>query len=331
MPPMRAIHVLVAAALAAAPAAAEADAGRLETARAERDALAADVAAVLDDYLAAGAAAEASGRTLARVDEMLGDAAGSETDLEQRISAGAVDAYMAAMTGGPSVVLDQGSAERAIVAVDMLARVHSDSVSELAALAGHLRELEELRAEQARLREELAARQETLSREAARLRALLAGADAEVAAAEAALAAADRRAAAVSPTTTVAPARPGGGEASSTGAGSADPTPRPSGHPVEDWRPIVARHFPDRLVEDALAVMDCESGGDPEAVNPSTGAAGLFQFLPGTWAVAASGAGVGDAPPTDGEANIAAAAWLASHYERRTGDPWRPWGCRSVL
>jgi len=330
MPAMRAIHVLVAAALAAAPAAAEADAGRLETARADRDAVAADVADVLDNYLAAGAAAEASGRTLARVDEMLGDAAGTETDLEQRISAGAVDAYMAAMTGGPSVVLDQGSAERAIVAVDMLARVHSDSVSELAALAGHLRELEELRAEQARLRGELAARQETLSREAARLRALLADADAEVASAEAALAAAARREAAVPPTT-AAPARPAGGEASSSGPGSGDPTPRPSGRPVEDWRPIVARHFPDRLVAAALAVMDCESGGDPGAVNPSTGAAGLFQFLPGTWAVAAPEAGVGDAPPTDGEANIAAAAWLASHYERRTGDPWRPWGCRSVL
>ncbi|MBX6391219.1 MAG: transglycosylase family protein [Frankia sp.] len=37
------------------------------------------------------------------------------------------------------------------------------------------------------------------------------------------------------------------------------------------------------------AVIPCESGGDPHAVNPS-GAGGLFQFMPSTWrAVGGSG------------------------------------------
>jgi hypothetical protein len=31
-------------------------------------------------------------------------------------------------------------------------------------------------------------------------------------------------------------------------------------------------------------VISRESGGNPRAVNPSSGAGGLFQFLPSTWA-----------------------------------------------
>lgn len=33
-----------------------------------------------------------------------------------------------------------------------------------------------------------------------------------------------------------------------------------------------------------IDVMLCESGGDPNAVNPVTGDSGLFQYNPGTWA-----------------------------------------------
>ena len=32
-----------------------------------------------------------------------------------------------------------------------------------------------------------------------------------------------------------------------------------------------------------VTVMECESGGDPDAVNPDTGDAGLFQFRPQTY------------------------------------------------
>lgn len=36
--------------------------------------------------------------------------------------------------------------------------------------------------------------------------------------------------------------------------------------------------------EDMLRVATCESNLDPSAVNPSSGASGLFQFMPSTWA-----------------------------------------------
>ena len=55
---------------------------------------------------------------------------------------------------------------------------------------------------------------------------------------------------------------------------------RPSG--VEQWRSLVAEHFPPEHVDAALTVMACESGGDPGATNPS-GAAGLFQAMPQWW------------------------------------------------
>jgi hypothetical protein len=52
---------------------------------------------------------------------------------------------------------------------------------------------------------------------------------------------------------------------------------------VEEWRPLVAGHFPPEAVETALCLMQLESGGDPGAQNPSSGASGLFQVLP-SWA-----------------------------------------------
>lgn len=46
---------------------------------------------------------------------------------------------------------------------------------------------------------------------------------------------------------------------------------------VERWRPLVAKHFAD--VNRALCLIQWESGGNPNAYNPS-GAAGLFQVMP---------------------------------------------------
>jgi soluble lytic murein transglycosylase-like protein len=70
--------------------------------------------------------------------------------------------------------------------------------------------------------------------------------------------------------------------------------------------------------------MDCESGGDPNAYNEASGASGLFQFLPGTWASASVSAGWAGADVFDGEANIAVAAWLSGSS---TG-PWSHWNCK---
>lgn len=115
------------------------------------------------------------------------------------------------------------------------------------------------------------------------------------------------------------------------------PPPPPTTSPgnfrpgVERWRGLVAAHFPASRVDQALVIMQCESGGDPDARNPYSGASGLFQFMPGTWAASSVKAGVGDRSVFDGEANIIAAAWLGSYYESRGYDFWRPWSCRRHL
>ncbi len=107
--------------------------------------------------------------------------------------------------------------------------------------------------------------------------------------------------------------------------------PIPINSATYGWRPMLEAHFAADLVLDALVIIQCESVGDPSAVNPYSGASGLFQFMPGTWAVASVEAGVGDRSVFDGEANIIAASWLAEYYRSRGLDPWRPWSCRSFL
>jgi soluble lytic murein transglycosylase-like protein len=107
--------------------------------------------------------------------------------------------------------------------------------------------------------------------------------------------------------------------------------PIPISDRVLAWRPVLEQYFAADLVLDSMVIMQCESLGDPDALNPYSGASGLFQFMPGTWAVASVKAGVGDRSVFDGEANIIAAAWLAEYYRTNSGDPWRPWTCRSHL
>lgn len=51
------------------------------------------------------------------------------------------------------------------------------------------------------------------------------------------------------------------------------------GDNVEQWRSLVAAYFPADQVNLALAVMNCESGGNPGAYNTAYGASGLMQVL----------------------------------------------------
>ncbi|NIR38564.1 MAG: transglycosylase SLT domain-containing protein, partial [Actinobacteria bacterium] len=60
---------------------------------------------------------------------------------------------------------------------------------------------------------------------------------------------------------------------------------------VEQWRGLVETYWPAELVEEALSVIHCESRGNPLAVNSTSSASGLFQFLPSTWATASPRAG----------------------------------------
>jgi soluble lytic murein transglycosylase-like protein len=70
----------------------------------------------------------------------------------------------------------------------------------------------------------------------------------------------------------------------------------------------------------AYRVAWCESRYNPGAYNRSSGAAGLFQFIPSTWRNTPQGrAGMS---PFDPYANAEAAAWLY-----KVGGP-RHWSCR---
>jgi hypothetical protein len=74
-----------------------------------------------------------------------------------------------------------------------------------------------------------------------------------------------------------------------------------------------------RTAEVALCVAEAESNLDPRAINPTTGAAGLFQFLSSTWPSLSELAGRGGASAFDARANAAVAAWTVAEYG------WHPW------
>ena len=91
---------------------------------------------------------------------------------------------------------------------------------------------------------------------------------------------------------------------------------------VEQWRPLVAAYFPPDQVEKALAVMACESGGNPNAHNPS-GATGLMQVL-ASWA---DNFGLSPDDLYDPATNLMVARALYDDGLSRTGWGWVHWVC----
>jgi peptidoglycan hydrolase CwlO-like protein len=83
---------------------------------------------------------------------------------------------------------------------------------------------------------------------------------------------------------------------------------------VRDFTPLGAVR-----VTQALCVGAHESGYNPRAVNSSSGAAGVFQFMPQTWPPMSHAAGYGSSSVFDAVANVAVAAWAVAHYG------WSPW------
>lgn len=83
---------------------------------------------------------------------------------------------------------------------------------------------------------------------------------------------------------------------------------------VEQWRPLVAGHFPPDQVETALCVINGESGGNPNAKNRSSSAAGLWQFIRSTWDDMVrphlGGPSYAEGGPYDPELATLYAAWL---------------------
>jgi hypothetical protein len=89
---------------------------------------------------------------------------------------------------------------------------------------------------------------------------------------------------------------------------------------VDRWRPLVEQYFQAGDVNTALSVIECESGGNPDAVAASGLYHGLFQHSQRYWEERSTAAGWAGADVYDPEANIAVAAWLV--YE---GGGWRHW------
>ena len=88
----------------------------------------------------------------------------------------------------------------------------------------------------------------------------------------------------------------------------------------ETWRPLIELHFSEKDVDQALAVLHCESTGNPNAQHDKSSAAGLFQHLPQFWGERSASAGLPGADIFSPEANIAVAAWLV-----REGGGWKHW------
>jgi hypothetical protein len=107
---------------------------------------------------------------------------------------------------------------------------------------------------------------------------------------------------------------------------SSSPPPSPPAPTLAPPRDVVMALIRDRFAslgsrttDVAVCVAERESNFDPLAVNPATGAAGVFQFIPATWASLSELAGRGGASVFDARSNVAVAAWTVAHYG------WHPW------
>lgn len=280
--------------------------------------------------------------------------AGIQADIEDQ----AVDAYMTVVSSPSVSVVNSGTVEQALVASSVVEDVVADGRLTVSQLVAKRRELTELQETYLADQEQYREIQQEVDEEVANYTSLYEQADADVAEAIREAETADRayRAALTavevakakeeerqrqenrsSTTPTTAPTSPTTAPptttsptpSSTSGGGGSGPWNHPPS--VEQWRSLVQQFFPSNRVEEALRVIDCESNGDPEAVNPYSGAAGLFQFLPSTWATTSPNAGYAGSSPLDPEANVATAAWLANHYQELGYSYWHPWSCKRTL
>jgi hypothetical protein len=298
----------------------------LDAARAEEDRLRADLEGILDQ-LAAGEVRLSEARALAL--------------------SRARSLYVSAGSGLEDAAIVGGGAADASVRFAYAAAVSDrdrEVVNGLVAAGDDLRRLQSYLRDRARDQEELSRRLGDLETQAGEA---LVAAEAEYASVKAAweLQEAERirreqeaREAATSTTTmphSTTTTHADAGTTTTTAPTSTPTTPPPppvgggSFRPdVERWRPLVAAYFPAELVDQALSVMDCESFGDPSITNSHSGAAGLFQHMPRYWPSRSAAAGFPGASIYDGEANIAASAWLVDRSMDAGLDPWFHWACR---
>ena len=281
--------------------------GALGSARTTRESFGSELAATLNDYQRTNAQIEELGRSVAGLRHELGLKEARVRELRGRTEERAIDAYMRNV-GGPTapVLLADTFAEVGLVnevAASQIA-IDSDLADELDLVRA---ELDALRAQYDGQRQQLDGLRLQLDLQRNDLETLFANADERVLQAYQTLDEADAAYA-------LALERLDEERRKRRWTGS-----------VEQWRPLVELYFPPERVNEAMAVMWCESRGNPDAKNPTSSATGLFQFLSGTWAWASVEAGWGGHSRLDPEANIASAAWLVD-YSIRTNHPYGAWG-----
>ena len=97
---------------------------------------------------------------------------------------------------------------------------------------------------------------------------------------------------------------------------------------VGRWYPLVEYVLDVYDLEDELStfmrVLHCESRGDPNAVNPSSGTTGLMQHMPRYWPERAAKAGFSGWPAHNPVVNIYASAWLLKLPDI---GGWKHWEC----
>ncbi len=291
------------------------------------------------------------GSQIDRVATQVGLADVELASIQSDIEIQAVDAYMTALASPTVSVVNSSNVAEALVTSAVVGDVVADGRATVGALHARQKTLHDLVQTFLSQQEEFQAIQGEVDAEVARYTALYEQADQVVAEAITQAQTADAAYRAALSAVDIARAKEAEAErqanrgtTTTTTPGSSPTTTAPSNtsttsggktwnHPpnVERWRSLVQQFFPSHRVEEALRIINCESNGDPNAVNPYSSASGLFQFLPSTWATTAPKAGYAGYSPFDPEANTASAAWLANRYEELGYYYWTAWNCKRVL
>lgn len=299
------------------------------------------------------------GTALDEIAERLGFADVELAGIQAEIEVQAVESYMTVLSSPTVAWVSTDSVEHALVASNVVEDVVSAGQSEVDQLVVKRRDLVGLQEDYLVKQAEFLQLQEEMDAEVEKFTVIFEQADQQVAAAvqeakaadaahRAALSAVEvaqarnqerqRQEARATPVSAPTPTTNPPSAPATTGAPSATTTTTSGGsgswdHPaaVERWRSLVASFFPSHRVEEALRIIDCESNGDPNAYNPFSGASGLFQFIPSTWATTSPRAGYPGASPFEPEANVASAAWLANAYQQEGKYYWTAWSCKRVL
>jgi peptidoglycan hydrolase CwlO-like protein len=341
--------------------------GFVDEAVANREQIELELAASIEKVNELSAKLSEVGAGLDRIADQLGYADIELAGIQEQIESQAVDAYMTILASPTMSLVGTRSVEKAMVASSVVEGVVNSGKEAVDELFIKRRSLEELQSAFLKQKDEYTELESQVNAEVEHLAELYEQADASVAEAvrtaqqaeldhRAALSAVElarakekererqeNRGEGTSPTTTTVPGSTNTTSATTTTSPPAttapDATTTTEGggggwtfppH-IEQWRSLVSQYFPASRVDEALAVLRCESNGDPDAYNPYSGASGLFQFLPSTWATTSGPAGFGGASPFDAEANIGTAAWLGSRYQQLGQYFWAPWSCKRVL